>query len=87
MSAVTDLIERYPQLEGKLKSLSFTATRFLYDDSVPTDGKSTVIEVYYKKREGGRKVLHYCKYVGSTLLYATENQAVEDPEILAGAGL
>ncbi|MBO5497247.1 MAG: hypothetical protein J5967_07565 [Oscillospiraceae bacterium] len=82
-----ELVERYPQLEGKLKSLSFTATRFLYDDSVPTDGKSTVIEVYYKKREGGRKVLHYCKYVGSTLLYATENQAAEDPEILAGAGL
>ena len=82
-----ELTERYPQLESKLKSLSFTATRFLYDDSVPTDGKSTVIEVYYKKREGGRSVLHYCKYVGGTLLYATENQAAENPGALAGAGL
>ena len=82
-----ELTERYPQLEGKLKSLSFTATRFLYDDSVPTDGKSTVIEVYYKKREGGRSVLHYCKYVGGTLLCATENQAAENPGALAGAGL
>ena len=82
-----ELTERYPQLEGKLKSLSFSATRFLYDDSVPTDGKSTVIEVYYKKREGGRSVLHYCKYVGSTLLYATENEQAENPETLTGAGL
>ena len=54
---------------------------------MPTDGKSTVIEVYYKKREGGRSVLHYCKYVGGTLLYATENQAAENPGALAGAGL
>ena len=82
-----ELTERYPQLAGKLKSLSFSATRFLYDDSVPTDGKSTVIEVYYKKREGGRSVLHYCKYVGSTLLYATENEQAENPEALTGAGL
>ena len=82
-----ELTERYPQLEGKLKSLSFSATRFLYDDSVPTDGKSTVIEVYYKKREDGRSALHYCKYVGSTLLYATENEQAENPEAFAGAGL
>lgn len=47
----------------------------MYDDSVPTDGKSTVIDVYYKKYSGGKKVLHYCKYVGDTLLYSTENTA------------
>ncbi len=63
----------YPQLAGKLKALSFSATRFLYDDSVSTDGKSTVIDVYYKKKIEGREVLHYCKYVGGTLLYSTEN--------------
>ena len=64
----------YPQLAGKLKSMGFAPTRFLYDDSVGVDGKSTVIDVYYKKKYLGRDVLHYCKYVGSTLLYASENE-------------
>ena len=68
------LTAEYPQLAGKLKAMSFAPTRFLYDDSVGTDGKSTVIDVYYKKKFMGRDVLHYCKYVGSTLLYASENE-------------
>ncbi len=68
------LVSEYPRLAGKLKAMSFAPTRFLYDDSVGTDGKSTVIDVYYKKRFLGRDVLHYCKYVGSTLLYASENE-------------
>ena len=72
------LEEAYPQLKGKLKNNGFAATRFLYDDSVPMDGKSTVIEVYYKKREGGRDLLHYCRYVGDTLLYASENMRNEE---------
>ena len=67
------LVQQYPQLTGKLKTLSFAPTRFLYDDSVGTDGKSTVIDVYYKVRRDGRDVLHYCKYVGQTVLYSTEN--------------
>lgn len=68
------LVQQYPQLVGKLKTLSFAPTRFLYDDSVSTDGKSTVIDVYYKKKSGGRDVLHFCKYVGQTVLYSTENE-------------
>ncbi|MBQ6928073.1 MAG: hypothetical protein IJQ36_07170 [Oscillospiraceae bacterium] len=69
------LVQQYPQLVGKLKTLSFAPTRFLYDDSVGTDGKSTVIDVYYKIKRGGQDVLHYCKYVGQTVLYSTENAA------------
>ena len=68
------LEELYPQLRGRLKSSGFTATSFVYDDSVSTDNKSTVIELYYKRRENGRNVLHYCKYVGDTVLFSTENQ-------------
>ena len=67
------LASQYPQLAGKLKAMSFAPTRFLYDDSVGVDGKSTVIDVYYKKKIDGRDVLHYCKYVGQTILYSTEN--------------
>ena len=76
------LAERYPQLRGRLRSNPFLATRFVYDDAVSLEGKATVVEVYYKKRVGGRDRLHYCKYVGDTVLYATENCAPPLP----GAG-
>ena len=70
-----ELEDSYPQLKGRLKSSGFLANRFVYDDAVSTEGKSTVIDVYYKRRQDGRTVLHYCKYVGETVLYATENEA------------
>ncbi|MBO5496064.1 MAG: hypothetical protein J5967_01565, partial [Oscillospiraceae bacterium] len=66
------LTEQYPRLKGRLRASPFTATRFVYDDAVSLEGKVTVIEVYYKRREAGRTVLHYCKYVGDEVLYATE---------------
>ena len=71
---------RYPQLKGRLRSNPFLATRFVYDDAVSLEGKATVIEVYYKKPQpDGSTVLHYCKYVGDTVLYATENEALALP--------
>ena len=72
------LVERYPQLKGRLRSSPFMATRFVYDDAVSTEGKATVIEVYYKKRVNGRSVLHYCKYVGDTVLESTEDSRLEN---------
>lgn len=70
-----DILEsQYPQLKDKLKSNTFTATKFLYDDAVPTDGKSTVIDCYYKRWEHGKSVLHYVKYVNDEVLYSTENE-------------
>lgn len=69
-----DLLEQeYPQLEGKLKGKDFVNAKFLYDDHTNDENKVTVIDVYYHKYAGGRKVLHYCKYVGNHVLYATEN--------------
>ena len=65
------LLRSYPQLEGKLGGGSFTVSRFLYDDTVDTSDKSLV-------------VLQYCKFVGETVLYATENDwqtPVEQREI------
>ncbi|MBR3963872.1 MAG: hypothetical protein IKJ80_00505 [Clostridia bacterium] len=69
------LVEKYPHLDGKLTGSAFTSTRFLTDDAVSTDGKSTVIDVYYRKRVGGAMKLHYVKYVGNEVLYASENDA------------
>ena len=67
-----ELEEQFPQLRGRLRGSPFTATRFLYDDAVSLEGKSTVVEAYYRRKRGGRTVLHYVKYVGDTVLYSTE---------------
>lgn len=69
------LREMYPELEDKLKGQSFVSTKFLYDDTIDTSNKATVIEVYYHKRSAeGKLILHYCKYVEDTVLFATENE-------------
>ena len=76
-----DLLEqKYPELKGKLKGKDFVSTKFLYDDHVNDENKATVIEVYYHKYMQGRKVLHYCKYVGDTVIYATENDTQRPTE-------
>ena len=67
------LEEMFPQLKDQIKGKSFTSSKFLYDDHVDTENKHTVIEVYYHKYVQGKKTLHYCKYVGDQVLYATEN--------------
>lgn len=72
-----ELEEQYPQLRGKTKGDPFRATSFVYEDAVDSRDKTTVIEVYYKKRAAGRRVLHYCKYAGDTVLEATEDSADE----------
>ena len=69
-----ELEEQFPQLRGRLRGSPFTATRFLYDDAVSLEGKSTVVEAYYRRKRGGRTVLHYVKYVGDTVLYSTEEE-------------
>ena len=67
------LREQYPEAADKIKGENFMSTKFLYDDHVNTENKLTVIDVYYHKYVGGRDTLQFCKYVGDTVLYATEN--------------
>ena len=74
-----ELVEEYPALEGKLRPGAFPVSRYLYDETVDTANKSPVIDWYYKKRVGGRTVLHYVKYVGETVLFATENEVAPQP--------
>lgn len=68
------LEERYPELEGKLGGALITTERYLYDDTVDTTDKTSVIDWYYKRRVGSKTVLHYCKYVNDTVLFASENE-------------
>ena len=69
------LFEQYPQLKDTLRGgREVENQKFLYDDHVDTSNMVTVIEVYYHKYAGGKRVLHYCKFVGDQVLYATEDQ-------------
>lgn len=67
------LKQRYPHLDQGLRSTGAFSSRFLYDDPVSTADYATVIEVYYHVHQSGRRVLHYCKFVGDQVLFATEN--------------
>ena len=78
------LLQQYPELEGKLKSNSMVQAKFLYDEKKATSDMVTVIEVYYKKNTDGKTVLHYCKYVGDQVLFATENETQPVVDELTG---
>ena len=64
----------YPQLKGKLGAREYNVVEYAYDDTDPEQDKSSVIDWYYKKWVNGAPVLHYCKFVGDVVLYATENE-------------
>lgn len=71
----TDLLEQeYPEHKGNLKGDTITLKEYQYDDTIDNSDKSLVVDWYYKKRtQDGRTVVHYVKFVGNTLLYASEN--------------
>ena len=71
-----DILEaQYPQLQGKLGAdINMYTAKYLYDDTVDTTEKSTVIGWYYHKTNSqGKRVLHYCRFCGDEVLSSTEN--------------
>lgn len=70
------LVQKYPQLVGRHLGGEEAVAKYRYDDNVDTTNKSLVIDWYYHEYVGPRKVLHYVKYVGEHVLYATK----DDPE-------
>lgn len=79
--ADTDILEQqYPQLKGKLGGKIIDVKEYVYDDTVDTSGKSVIVDWYYKKTDGSRTVLHFCKFVGNNVLFATENEPNKYPD-------
>ncbi|MBQ3557855.1 MAG: hypothetical protein IJA11_08700 [Oscillospiraceae bacterium] len=70
-----DLLDQeYPELQGKPKGNAVDVKQYLYDDTVDTSEKAVVVDWYYKvKAPNGQTILHYVKFVGDNLLYASEN--------------
>ena len=71
-----DLLEQqYPQHKGHLGGSVIDVKQYIYDDTVDVSGKSLVVDWYYKVRSAsGKTILHYAKFVGETLLFASENE-------------
>ena len=68
------LKQEYPELRDKVGGISADVTKYIFDDTVDTTDKSPVVDWYYRRKHNGKTVLHYCKYVGDTVLFATENE-------------
>mgnify|MGYP004531744005 CR=1 FL=1 len=68
------LTDEFPELEGKLGKSTIDLGKYQYDDQVDTTDSSAVVDWYYRKRNTeGKVVLHYCKFVNDTVIFATEN--------------
>lgn len=65
------LIDRWPFLKGRLNGSALTDSAL--PASAQTGERSVVVDWYYKRRCGGRTVVHYAKFVCGNLLYASEN--------------
>ncbi|PWL46853.1 MAG: hypothetical protein DBY45_01855 [Clostridiales bacterium] len=69
------LDQQYPEHKGHLKGGSIDVKKYIYDDAIDTSNKSVVVDWYYKVRSAsGKTLLHYAKFVGDTLLFASENE-------------
>ena len=68
-----DLAAAYPEADKKRFGKSITVSEYIHDENINTSDKVLVVDWYYKKRVGGRVLLHYVKFCGDELLYATEN--------------
>ena len=75
------LVRRYPQLDGQQLDGPFTLAEYQQEEHIDQTDKALVIDWYYHTYQGGQKILHYCKYVGEHVLYASE-----DDEALQGKG-
>lgn len=72
------IAQLYPQadLDGNKAGRVDEWKKFVHEDSTDenSEDKIVVVDWYYKVyRPDGRTVLHYAKYTGETLLYASEN--------------
>ena len=69
-----ELQARYPFLELRGSTPGLDVTRYVHDDQVETGNKAVVVDWYYRRRQGNRTVLHYCRFVEDQVIFASENE-------------
>ena len=68
------LRSRYPGLDRKsISSDGLKVLEYDTEESKRGEDRVAVVDWYYKVKEGGRTLLHYCKFVNQTILYASED--------------
>lgn len=77
------LYESYPELKGVPLGDQYFVDKYKTDDNIDLTNKAAVVDWYYKKNVGGRKVLHYCKFVGTNCLFSSEELAEQGDEDMA----
>lgn len=88
MADIDLLKQQYPELEAEnLVERNISLSRFMTDDPTYDEGKTAVVDWYYHAYSNGRKILHYCKFVGEHVLYATEDDPVLSERGLYDHGL
>lgn len=72
---VDEMETAYPEHKGRFGGDLGEVKQYLYDETIDTTKKCMVVDWYYKVRlPSGRTVLHYIKFSGNVLLYASENE-------------
>lgn len=70
------LKDKYPEAEEVIGNKEIDITHYVSQDNIDTSEKTAVVDWYYKKDNGTKELLHYCKFIGDIILYSSEN----DPE-------
>lgn len=69
-----ELEAEYPQLREANYQNVIEPGKYIFEDEVDTTKQSLVVDWYYHARNAaGQRVLHMVKFVGNTVLYATQN--------------
>lgn len=68
------LRERYPGIDLGLNGDGIGLTEYRLEDTPNETGMHIVVDWYYKRMRDGAVQLHLCKFVGTTLLYSSENE-------------
>jgi hypothetical protein len=67
------LKRKYPQLRDKDLSMDFSLAEYETEDKKRQTERAIVVDWYYHTYEQGQKILHYCKYCGTEVIYASED--------------
>lgn len=67
------LCEMYPGLKDGISEETVNVEKYRTDDRTDDSGKAEVVDWYYKKTAGGKKILHYCRFCGDKVLYSSED--------------
>jgi len=72
-----EVAEQYTFLDKeRIANQTEYVAKYVHDESIDDSNQCLIVDWYYKRIVNGKKILHFCKFVGDQVIYASEN----DPE-------